>query len=330
MLNHLHRVTDRASLTIAEAESAMHTILTGEATTPQIAAFLVALKMKGETADELTGFARAMRSKAHHVETNLPLLVDTCGTGGDSLDTFNVSTVSAFVVAGAGVPVAKHGNRSISGKFGSADLMEALGVRIDMPPLEAAQAIREVGIGFLFAPHIHPAMRNAAAARSELKMRTAFNLLGPLTNPAGAQVQIVGAPSTQAAELMAKALQNLGLQRGFVVHGSDGMDEITLTGPTKIWGMNGDHFEVTPESFGLPRYSLDDLRSDPVATAQAVLEGKAGPARDIVLANASAVLVAVEIAKNWLEGVALAAESIDTGAAMGRLEGLRHFSSVTP
>ncbi len=325
MLNHLHRVTNKVSLTAAEAEDAMNIILRGEATTPQIAAFLVALKMKGETAEEITGFAQAMRGQANTVDTSLSLLVDTCGTGGDSLDTFNVSTVTAFVVAGAGVPVAKHGNRSISGRFGSADLMEALGVRIDMSPPEAAQAIREVGIGFLFAPHIHPAMRNAAAARSELKMRTAFNLLGPLTNPAGAQIQIVGAPSPMAADLMAQALRTLGLERGFVVHGSDGMDEITLTGPTTIWDVHGDQFQVTPETFGLPRYELDQLRGDPVPTAQSVLEGKPGPARDIVLANASAVLVAAGIAKNWLEGVALAAESIDTGAAMGRVEGLRHF-----
>lgn len=328
MLNHLHRVTNKVSLTAAEAEDAMNTILRGEATTPQIAAFLVALKMKGETAEEITGFAKAMRGQAHSVETNLSLLVDTCGTGGDALDTFNVSTVTAFVVAGAGVPVAKHGNRSVSGRFGSADLMEALGVRIDMSPLEAAQAIREVGIGFLFAPHIHPAMRNAAAARSELKMRTAFNLLGPLTNPAGAQIQIVGAPSPVAASLMVQALRTLGLQRGFVVHGSDGMDEITLTGPTTIWDVQGDHFEVTPETFGLPTYELDHLRGDPVPTAKSVLEGKPGPGRDIVLANASAVLVAAQVAKNWVEGVALAAQSIDSGAAMGRLEGLRHFRQL--
>lgn len=327
MLNHLHRVTSGASLTTAEAENAMHTILKGEATTAQIAAFLVALKMKGETAEELTGFAQAMRSKANLVNTGLSLLVDTCGTGGDSLDTFNVSTVTAFVVAGAGIPVAKHGNRSISGKFGSADLMEALGVKIDLPPADAAQAIREVGIGFLFAPHIHPAMRNAAAARAELKMRTAFNLLGPLTNPAGAQIQIAGAPSLQAAALMAQSLRNLNLKRGFVVHGSDGMDEITLTGPTTIWDVHGDQFEVTPESFGLPAYQLDDLRGDPVTTAQAVLEGKPGPARDIVLANASAVLVAAEVAQNWLEGVALAARSIDSGAAIEKLEALRQFNA---
>lgn len=323
MLTHLHRVSDGTSLTATEAENAMNSILAGEATTAQIAAFLVALKMKGETAEELTGFARAMRAKANRVETGLPLLIDTCGTGGDSLDTFNVSTVAAFVVAGAGVPVAKHGNRSISGKFGSADLMEALGVRINLTPEEAARAIREAGIGFLFAPNIHPAMKNAGPARSELKMRTAFNLLGPLTNPAGAQVQIVGAPSVRAAALMAEALRALGLPHGFVVHGSDGMDEVTLTGPTKIWSMTGEEFELTPEDFGVEQTSLNALRSDPVSTAKSVLAGEKGPARNIVLINASAALVAASVASDWKDGVAIAAKSIDSGAAQARLEALR-------
>lgn len=323
MLTHLHRVTEGHSLTASEAQDAMNFILAGEATTAQIAAFLVALKMKGETAEELTGFAKAMREKANRIETGLPLLVDTCGTGGDLLETFNVSTVAAFVVAGAGVPVAKHGNRSISGKFGSADLMEALGVRIILTPQESARAIREAGIGFLFAPAIHPAMKNASPARAELKMRTAFNLLGPLTNPAGAQVQIVGAPSIKAAELMAATLQNLGLERGFVVHGSDGMDEITLTGPTTIWDMKGKKFEVTPEDFGMTRRSLAEIQVDPITTALAVLSGANGPARDIVLVNAAAALVAAGMAKNWKEGVARAAESIDSSAASKRLEALR-------
>jgi len=327
MLTHLHRVAEGVSLTVEEAENAMNSILAGEATTAQIAAFLTALKMKGETPDELTGFARAMRGKANHVETGLlgENLVDTCGTGGDTMGTFSVSTIVAFVVAGAGVHVAKHGNRSISSKFGSADLMEALGVRINMLPEDAARAIREVGIGFLFAPAIHPAMKYAQPARTELKMRTVFNLLGPLANPAGAKVQLTGAPSVEAGALIAEALSQLGVMRAFVVHGADGMDEITTTTTTTIWDVTDrlERFEVSPEDFGVPYARIDDLRSDPGATTHAVLSGQAGPARDIVLVNAAAALVAANRAGNWKEGVALAAKSIDSGAAEAKLKALK-------
>src|SRR5688572_23160799 len=231
LLPFIERVVERQNLSAADAEAAMQTILAGEASHPQIASFLTALRMKGETADELAGFARAMRRMAAPVDAGLDgvALIDTCGTGGDRSDTFNISTVAAFVVAGAGVHVAKHGNRSITSKCGSADVLEALGIKIAIAPEQSARAIREVGIGFLFAPAVHTAMKHAQPVRVDLKMRTVFNMLGPLTNPAGASAQLVGASSPHAAELMAGALATLGLVRGFVVHGSDGLDEITTT-----------------------------------------------------------------------------------------------------
>src|SRR5215472_15822390 len=233
-LPYLHAVAERRNLAAGEACEAMEGILAGDVPAAQIAAFLTALRMKGETIEELVGFARAMRAVAVRVDPGLnggPLL-DTCGTGGDGQSTFNISTIAAFVVAGAVVRVAKHGNRSVSSQGGSADLLESLGVTVALPPERVAQAIREIGIGFLFAPAIHTATRFAHPVRLELKMRTVFNLLGPLTNPARATAQLVGAPSEHAAELLAGALARLGLERGFVVHGSDGLDEITTTGPT--------------------------------------------------------------------------------------------------
>lgn len=329
MLTFLHRVAAGASLSAPEAEEAMNAILAGEATTAQIAAFLVALKMKGETADELVGFARAMRGKANRVEVNLngQPLVDTCGTGGDSLGTFSVSTIVAFVLAGAGVHVAKHGNRGVSSKTGSADLMEALGVRVGASPEDCARAIRQARVAFLFAPAIHPAMKHAQAARTELKMRTAFNLLGPLTNPAGATHQLIGAPSPAAAALMADALARLGTVRSLIVHGRDGMDEITTTAETDVWEVTDTvrQFRLSPEDFGVARASLDALRLDSLTTAQAVLAGDRGPARDLVLVNAAAALVIAGRAADWKAGVAIAEESIDSGAARAALEALRAF-----
>jgi anthranilate phosphoribosyltransferase len=259
-------------------------------------------------------------------------LLDTCGTGGDGGDTFNISTVAAFVVAGAGVRVAKHGNRSISSKCGSADLLEAWGVQIAMTPEQSARAIREVGIGFLFAPAVHTAMKHAQPVRTELKMRTAFNLLGPLTNPAGATAQLTGAASEKAAELIAKALAILGLQRGFVVHGHDGLDEITTTGPTTAWEIRDGHAErrtLEPADFAVRPARPEDLRARDkegcIAIANAVLDGALGPQRDIVLVNASAALVAAGKAETFLEGVALAVVSIDSGAAKRKVEELAAF-----
>jgi anthranilate phosphoribosyltransferase len=310
----------------------MGIILAGEASSAQIAAFLVALRMKGESVGELAGFARAMRQAARVVNVTGPLL-DTCGTGGDGCGTFNISTVAAFVIAGAGVRVAKHGNRSISGGPGSADLMESLGVRLSHDPEEMARAIEEVGIAFLFAPAIHMAMKHAQPVRVDLKMRTVFNLLGPLTNPAGATSQLVGAPSEATAELMAGALAELGLAHGFVVHGSDGLDEITTTGSTLAFEIQAGRVErrvLEPGHFGVRTATLADLKGGDAAEnrdiARAILSGEKGPHRDIVLVNASAALVAAGRAAEFLEGMTLAAQSIDSGAAMAKVDQLARFS----
>ena len=336
LLPYLARVVERLDLPAEDAEAAMQTILAGEANAAQIAAFLTALKMKGETSAELVGFARAMRRMAAPVEPRLDgrTLLDTCGTGGDGADTFNISTVAAFVVAGAGVHVAKHGNRSISSKCGSADLLEAWGIQIAMAPERSAAAIREVGIGFLFAPAVHSAMKHAQPVRTELKMRTVFNLLGPLTNPSGANAQLAGAPSEKAAELIAGALATLGLQRGFVVHGSDGLDEITTTGPTSAWEIRDGRVEarmLEPGDFAVQTADTDDLRGGDrqmnLEIANGVLAGARGPQRDIVLVNAAAALVAAGRAETFLEGMALGVVSIDSGAARGKVEALAGFES---
>ena len=335
LLPYLHRVAERENLTVADAESAMMAILEGKATTSQIASFLVALRMKGETTDEVLGFARAMRAKATPVDPGLagePLL-DTCGTGGDGSFTFNISTTAAFVVAGAGVRVAKHGNRAISSRSGSADLLESLGIHLLTDPDEVGRAIREVGIGFLFAPSLHPAMKHAMPARKELGMRTVFNYLGPLTNPAGATRQLIGAPSQPAAELIAGALAALGCARGFVVHGSDGLDEITTTGSTLALEVSHSaiaHHTLEPEEFGVGRATPDALKGgdskENAAITRAILAGEKGAKRDIVLVNASAVLVAAGHARDFKEGVSKAAESIDSGAARRKAEDLAAFT----
>jgi anthranilate phosphoribosyltransferase len=338
LLPYLHRVAARENLSAEDARQAMLVILNGESSTSQIAAFLVALKMKGETSDELLGFARAMREKAAPVSAGLdgvPLL-DTCGTGGDGGNTFNISTVAAFVVAGAGVRVAKHGNRSLASLCGSADLLEALGINITISVDQAARAIREVGIGFLFAPALHPAMKHAQPARLELRMRTVFNLLGPLTNPAGARRQLIGAPSLDAAELMAKALAGLGCDHAFVVHGSDGLDEITTTGSSAVFEVREDRvrsFTLGPQDFGVERADAGDLeggdRTVNRQIAMAVLKGDGGRRRDIVLVNAAAALVVAGLVPDVREGMRHAAESIDSGAAWSKVERLAQFS-VSP
>ena len=334
---YLERVASRQHLSPEEADAAMQSVLSGQASQAQIAAFLVALRMKGETSDELVGFARAMRRMAVPVDPGLngaPLL-DTCGTGGDGAGTFNISTLAAFVVAGAGINVAKHGNRSASGRpgCGSADLLESLGIDIALTPEQSARAIREVGIGFLFAPAVHTAMRHAQPVRVDLKMRTVFNLLGPLTNPACATAQVVGAPSPRSAELLASALAVLGLRRGFVVHGSDGLDEITTTGPTLVYEVGGGLVlprELEPGDFAVPPARPEDLKGGDqqrnAEIARAVLSGSRGPQRDIVLANASAGLVAAGLVGTFLEGAAFAALSIDSGAAREKVEALGRFS----
>jgi anthranilate phosphoribosyltransferase len=328
----LHVVVARQNLGADQASQAMNMILEGAVSTAQIAAFLVALRMKGETVEELFGFAGALRAKANRVTVEGPLL-DTCGTGGDGQSTFNISTAAAFVAAGAGVRVAKHGNRSISSHCGSADIFEALGIKISLTPPQMAECVRQVGIGFLFAPALHPAMKHAQPARLELKMRTVFNLLGPLANPAGAQAQLIGAPSPEAAELMAGALARLGTGHAFIVHGSDGLDEITLIGPTASYEVRGNQSvrrTLSPEDFDLARAPIGQLRAasleDSLRLVRSVLHGEPGPARDVVLMNASAALVAAGAAADFRSGVQSAVRSIDSGAARGKVEDLARFT----
>ncbi len=339
----IEKIIGEEDLSRVEAEAAMEEILSGHATNAQIAGLLTALRMKGETVDELVGFATAMRRHASPIfPGSLPVsiedLVDTCGTGGDGRGTFNVSTVAAFAIAGAGVHVAKHGNRSISSRCGSADVLEHLGVRIDLPPERIARSIQEVGIGFLFAPAVHAATRHVMTARRELRMRTAFNLLGPLTNPAGASVQVVGVYDASLTELMARALGELGVRRAFVVHGADGLDEISIAGVTFVAELRDAvvrSYTVTPEDFGLRRAPLDAIRGGDATQNARIVHKVLGrsmvyrehsPHREVVLANAAAALVAAGCAADFLEGVRLARHSIDSGAAREKLEALIAFS----
>ncbi len=307
----------------------MGVLLEGGAGEAQIAGFLIALKMKGETAHELAGFARAMRDRMIVVDAG-PDVIDTCGAGGDNCGTFNISTAAAIVMAGAGAHVAKHGNRSISSPTGSADVLEALGVRVVLTPEEAARSIREIGIGFLFAPALHPAMKHAQPVRRALKMRTVFNLLGPLVNPARAGAQLIGAPSPETARLMAEALADLGTGRSFVVHGRDGLDEITITASTDVYEVTGSkavHRVWEPEDFGVDRASLDSLKGgDSLCNAKIIhdiLCGDEGPRRGVVLANAAAGLLAGGQAADLPSAVKMAARAIDSGAAMAKLELLK-------
>jgi len=317
-------------LTEEEAAHAMEMIMSGEATPAQISAFLVALRMKGETVDELTGLARVMRDKALRVECSAESAVDTCGTGGDGLNTFNVSTAAAFVVAGAGVPVAKHGNRSVSSRCGSADVLEALGVQIEASPDQVARCIDEVGFGFMFAPAFHPAMRHAAPVRRELGVRTVFNLLGPLTNPAYAKRQVIGVPRPDLTQPIAEVLLRLGSVHAFVVHGQPGLDELSTVGPSTISEVREGTvrtYSIDAADLGIPRAKLADIAGgDAHHNAELlveVLSGNPGPLRDIVLLNAAAGLVVSGTAEDLTEGLHLAALSIDQGAASARLESLR-------
>jgi anthranilate phosphoribosyltransferase len=326
----LHRVASGESLSSAEAHEAMNVLLEGNASEAAMAGFLVALRMKGETASELAGFARAMLEKVVFIDGG-PDVIDIVGTGGDGAGTFNISTVAAIVMAGAGAHVAKHGNRAISGRVGSADVFETLGVRIAMTPEEAVHAVREIGLGFLFAPHLHPAMKYAQAVRRELKMRTVFNLLGPLANPARAQMQVIGAPSPQAAKIMADALSELGTRHSFVVHGHDGLDEISTTSSTdvyEVWTGRVEKHIWAPEDFGVPRATREQLAGgsavDNARITRAILGGESGARRDIVLVNAAAGLMAGGLAKDPREGVAKAAESIDCGSAGTVLKKLKN------
>ncbi|HXM23269.1 MAG TPA: anthranilate phosphoribosyltransferase [Terriglobales bacterium] len=347
IIDALHRIAnDRQSLSREEARAVMSQVLTGKCTDAQIAALLVALHMKGETVEEIVGFAEAIRAAAvplglrpnHTVDvsgTERDALVDTCGTGGDARGTFNISTAAALVVAGAGVRVAKHGNRSVTSKCGSADVMEALGVNINLLPTRIAACLEGVGIAFLFAPAMHSAMKYVQSARRELRLRTVFNLLGPLTNPAHASAQVVGVYSAALVEKLAEALSMLGLRRALVVHGLDGLDEITITGPTRIAEVREGTvrtYEVTPEEFGMKRGTLDDISGgDAAANAniiREILAGKKSPRRDVVLLNAAAALVAAGRADHLADALPLASKSIDSGAAAEKLQALVRFASI--
>lgn len=330
------KVVDGEDLTEEEMQEAMNEIMTGAATPAQIASFITALRIKGETVDEITGAAKVMREKATRINANGHIVVDTCGTGGDMAHTFNISTTAAFVVAGTGLTVAKHGNRSVSSACGSADVLQALGVNIELRPIDVERCLNETGIGFLFAPLFHEAMKHAIGPRKEIGIRTIFNILGPLTNPAGAKAQVLGVYSHGLTETMAKVLMKLGAAHCFVVHGTDGLDEITITGTTKVSeGKNGKvkTYTVKPSDFGLKKAKKVDLlggnAEENAKITMAVLSGEKGPRRDIVLLNAAAAIVAGGKAKTLKEGVKLAGESIDSGAAKEKLESLKKFTTAS-
>lgn len=322
------KLASGASLDQSEAAAAMEEIMAGEATPAQIAALVTALRFKGESVDEIAGLARVMRLRSVHVQTPFAV-VDTCGTGGDESGSINVSTAAAIVASAAGARVAKHGNRAMSSRAGSADVLEALGVRLDLRPDAVARCIDEIGIGFMFAQAFHPAMRHAAAPRREIGIRTVFNILGPLTNPARARHQVVGVADAALLPKMAGALAALGSRHALVVHGHDGIDEVSIGGPTAVTELVGGsvkEYEVTPEEAGLeraPREAIAGGSPEENATAiRRVLEGERGPRRDVVLLNAAAALMAADVAGGFAEGVARAAEAIDTRAAHGKLEAL--------
>jgi anthranilate phosphoribosyltransferase len=323
-------------LSLDQARSAFEIMMSGDATPAQVGGFLMGLRVRGETVDELTGGAEALRERM--VEVQAPAdAIDTCGTGGDASGTFNVSTAAALVVAACGVPVAKHGNRALSSRAGSADILAALGVNIDVEPSRVERAIREAGIGFMMAPRHHGAMRHVAGARVELGTRTIFNLLGPLANPAGAKRQLLGVFAHDWIEPLAQVLGQLGSERAWVVHGSDGLDELTTTGPSHVAELRAGRvttFEVTPEEAGLPRARLEDLRGADATTnadaLRALLDGVRGPYRDIVLLNSAAALVIADRASDLAAGVARAVEAIDGGAAKAALARLVAISSEGP
>lgn len=325
--NAISKVIEGVDLTKDEMVAVMDQIMTGGASDAQIGSFLTALRIKGETIDEITGAAIVMREKALSVDAGEGPVVDTCGTGGDGVNTFNISTTSAFVVAGAGLTVAKHGNRAVSSASGSADVLKALGVNIEAEVMAVEKCLRDIGIGFLFAPLMHGAMKYAIGPRREIAIRTIFNILGPLTNPAGAKAQVIGVYDLALIEPLAEVLGKLGARRVFVVHGSDGLDEITVTGVTHVASRQDgktETFEIDPESLGMPIRSLDEIQGgDPSANAEItmrVLDGEKGACRDVVLLNAAAAIWAGGVAGSLEDGITRAIESIDSGAARDKLK----------
>ena len=325
MIDAIAKLVRCENLTEEEAASAFEVIMRGDATPAQIAGFMVALRMKGETPEELTGFARTARAVATPIEVEGALL-DTCGTGGDGLATFNISTLAAIVAAACGARVAKHGNRAASSLCGSADVLEKLGVKIDLPPEGVAKCIDEAGIGFLFAPVFHPSFRFAGAPRRELGIRSVFNILGPLCNPAGAKYQALGVADGKLASKMADVMMRLGVERAIVFHASDGMDELSVSTPSQVIEIDGKRkeYELDPRELGLRKAPLEATRGggpdDNARIARDVLAGEQGPRRDVVLLNASAALRAAGIARDWKEGLGLAADAIDSGRAGETLE----------
>ena len=330
----IQKVVVGDTLTEAEMVGTMNEIMEGETTDAQIACFLTALRLKGETIEEITGAARVMRAKATPVPTKHLLVVDTCSTGGTGLNHFNISTTSAIVTAGAGVPVAKHGNRGVTRQSGSANVLMALGVNIEIDPEHVGRCIDEVGIGFLFAPALHGAMKYAIGPRREIGIRTIFNALGPLTNPAGAQAQVLGVYAPELTETHANVLNNLGCQHAFVVHGDDGLDDITTTTTTRVSELrNGtvETYTLDPTTLGIPKSEPETLLGGtPEENAEIIvdiLKGEGGPKRDIVVLNAGAAIVASGKADSLETGIELASESIDSGAALAKLEGLKSVSN---
>jgi anthranilate phosphoribosyltransferase len=331
----IEKLVNRVNLSEAETIEVMNQIMTGEASPLQVAAFLTALRMKGETVEEITGAARVMREKAHRVNVGAKTVLDTCGTGGDQKGTFNISTTAAFVLAGAGVNVAKHGNRSVSSQSGSADVLGALGVKVDAPKERVEQCIARIGIGFLFAPLLHEAMKYAVQPRRDIGIRTIFNILGPLTNPAMATHQLIGIYSGEMVGMIARVLKNLGSAHAMVVHGLEGLDEISLCGPTKVAELRDGEvkeYSVEPEQFGLKRCRLEELRGgNPEQSAvivRGILEGGKGSTRDVVLLNSGAALCVSGKAATIHDGIRLAAESIDSGKARQKLAQLVEMTNA--
>ncbi len=330
----IQKVVDGQDLTERETVDTMNEIMSGEATPAQVASFITALRIKGETIEEITGAAHMMREKSTKVRTQHPFVVDTSGTGGDGAHTFNISTTAAFVVAGTGIPVAKHGNRAISSRSGTADVLKALGVNIEIEPEQIGACLDDVGIGFLFTITLHSAMKYAIGPRREIGIRTIFNALGPLTNPAGAQAQVLGVYSPALTEPLAHVLKNFGTHRAFIVHGEDGLDEITTTTTTQVSELADGEvntYTLDPTELGIPTVQSSDLKGGtPAENAEmtlGVLRGEEGPKRDIVLLNAAAAIVAGGRVEDITAGLAVAAESIDSGRALEKLEGLKAKSN---
>lgn len=333
--SYISKIMSGSSLSRVEASEAMGAIMSGDTPATQIAAFLTALRMKGEDAEEVTGFVETMRANATSVSADGDMILDMCGTGGDGAGTFNISTIASIIVAAGGVTVSKHGNRAVSSQCGSADLLSELGVNIEMPVEYLSSCLQEVGMAFLFAPMLHPAMKYAAVPRRELKMRTIFNLLGPMTNPSNPTLQLMGVYDFDLAELVAEVLKNVGVKRALIVQGADGLDEVTLTGATKCVELNADSInetELNPDSFSLPPLKTEEISGDfdpetCALIATEILSGKQGPKRDIVVANASTGLYLGGKAHTFEDGARLAEKIIDSGEAANLLEKLKEFTA---